>query len=113
MRFPLYFRRISFFGDLLIFLAKHRPNGHFIGIELGLLPCIVARILHPPVYSRFTASSFSPVLAIFTGENCLRLLRRRVGKSSGRAIAGGWQLKSPVLQQVFTSRFVHDVEVPC
>jgi SAM-dependent methyltransferase len=32
------------FGDLLIFLAKHRPNGHFIGVELGLLPYIIARI---------------------------------------------------------------------
>jgi len=32
------------FGDLLLFLAKHRPNGRFVGIELGPLPCLVARI---------------------------------------------------------------------
>jgi len=31
------------FGDLLIFLARHRSNGHFIGVELGLLPYIIAR----------------------------------------------------------------------
>ena len=32
------------FGDLLFFLAKHRPNGRFVGVELGPLPCLVARI---------------------------------------------------------------------
>jgi SAM-dependent methyltransferase len=31
------------FGDLLIFLAEHRPNGRFQGIELGPLPLLVAR----------------------------------------------------------------------
>jgi SAM-dependent methyltransferase len=32
------------FGDLLLLLAHHRPNGTFIGIELGPLPLLVARI---------------------------------------------------------------------
>lgn len=32
------------FGDLLLFLAKHRPNGKFEGIELGPLPLLRARI---------------------------------------------------------------------
>jgi SAM-dependent methyltransferase len=32
------------FGDLLLFLAQHRPNGTFVGIELGPLPCLVARL---------------------------------------------------------------------
>jgi len=32
------------FGDLLFFLAQHRPNGRFVGIELGPLPCFTARI---------------------------------------------------------------------
>lgn len=31
------------FGDLLLFLAKQRPNGRFEGIELGPLPLLVAR----------------------------------------------------------------------
>jgi SAM-dependent methyltransferase len=32
------------FGDLLLFLAKHRPHASFVGIELGPLPCLVARV---------------------------------------------------------------------
>jgi hypothetical protein len=34
----------SGFGDLLIFLSKQRPNGTFVGIELGPLPWLIARI---------------------------------------------------------------------
>lgn len=34
----------SGFGDLLIFLSKQRPNGTFVGIELGPLPWLVARV---------------------------------------------------------------------
>ncbi len=26
------------FGDMLFFLSKHRPNGSFVGIEIGLIP---------------------------------------------------------------------------
>jgi hypothetical protein len=26
------------FGDMLFFLSKHRPNGYFVGIEIGLIP---------------------------------------------------------------------------
>jgi SAM-dependent methyltransferase len=32
------------FGDLILTLAKHRPNGTFIGIELGPLPCLIGRL---------------------------------------------------------------------
>lgn len=32
------------FGDLLHFLARNRQNGTFVGIELGPLPCLVARL---------------------------------------------------------------------
>ena len=32
------------FGDLLFFLAQHRPNGQFIGVEIGFIPMIVARL---------------------------------------------------------------------
>lgn len=32
------------FGDLLFFLAQHRPLGTFIGIELGPLPYAIARL---------------------------------------------------------------------
>lgn len=38
------------FGDLLFYLATHRPHGHFIGVELGILPYVIARIrakVHP------------------------------------------------------------------
>jgi SAM-dependent methyltransferase len=31
-------------GDLLIFLRRHRPHGHFYGIEIGLLPFLVSKI---------------------------------------------------------------------
>jgi SAM-dependent methyltransferase len=31
------------FGDLLFFLAQHRPNGRFIGVEIGFIPMIVGR----------------------------------------------------------------------
>lgn len=30
------------FGDLIFFLRKHRPNGTFVGVEIGLLPYLVA-----------------------------------------------------------------------
>jgi hypothetical protein len=32
------------FGDLILFLARHRPNGKFVGIELGPLPCLIAKL---------------------------------------------------------------------
>lgn len=31
-------------GDLLIFLKKHRPHGHFYGIEIGLVPFLVSKV---------------------------------------------------------------------
>lgn len=31
------------FGDLLFFLSKYRPNGTFVGLEIGLLPWLVGR----------------------------------------------------------------------
>lgn len=30
------------FGDLIFFLRKHRPNGTFVGVEIGILPYLVA-----------------------------------------------------------------------
>jgi SAM-dependent methyltransferase len=30
------------FGDLLLFLSQHRPNGRFVGVELGVLPFFAA-----------------------------------------------------------------------
>ncbi len=32
------------FGDLILFLSKHRPNGHFTGVEIGVLPYVVGTI---------------------------------------------------------------------
>ena len=32
------------FADMLIFLAKHRPQGQFIGIEVGPLPWFIAKL---------------------------------------------------------------------
>ena len=32
------------FADLLMFLSKHRPNGEFVGIELGPLPWFVSTL---------------------------------------------------------------------
>jgi hypothetical protein len=32
------------FGDLIFFLAQHRPQGHFIGIEIGFIPMAYARV---------------------------------------------------------------------
>jgi SAM-dependent methyltransferase len=32
------------FGDLVLFLAKHRPLGHYTGIEIGILPFAAAKI---------------------------------------------------------------------
>ncbi len=31
-------------GDLLIFLSSHRPQGRFVGIEIGLIPWLVAKV---------------------------------------------------------------------
>jgi SAM-dependent methyltransferase len=31
-------------GDLLIFLKQHRVNGHFVGIEIGVIPYLVSKI---------------------------------------------------------------------
>jgi hypothetical protein len=31
-------------GDLLIFLRKHRPHGHFYGIEIGLVPYVASKV---------------------------------------------------------------------
>jgi hypothetical protein len=31
-------------GDLLIFLRKHRPHGHFYGVEIGLVPFLVSKM---------------------------------------------------------------------
>jgi len=30
------------FGDLIFFLAKHRPEIHFTGVEIGILPYLIA-----------------------------------------------------------------------
>jgi hypothetical protein len=32
------------FGDLLLFLAKHRPKGEYVGVEIGILPCVIGKI---------------------------------------------------------------------
>ena len=32
------------FGDLIFFLRKHRPNGTFVGVEIGILPYVVASL---------------------------------------------------------------------
>jgi hypothetical protein len=32
----------SGFGEMLIFLAKQRPNGHFTGIEIGIFPFLIS-----------------------------------------------------------------------
>lgn len=32
------------FGDLLFFLERHRPNGRFVGIEIGIVPWAFARV---------------------------------------------------------------------
>ena len=32
------------FGDLILFLSKQRPNGHFTGVEIGVLPYVVGTI---------------------------------------------------------------------
>jgi len=32
------------FGDLLVFLSRHRRNGSFIGIEVGILPWIIGKL---------------------------------------------------------------------
>ncbi len=34
----------SGFGDLIIFLAKQRPQSHFVGIELGPLPWLISNL---------------------------------------------------------------------
>jgi hypothetical protein len=31
-------------GDLLVFLERHRPNGHFYGIEIGVVPFLVSKV---------------------------------------------------------------------
>ena len=30
-------------GDLLLFLERHRPKGHFVGIEIGVVPYLVSK----------------------------------------------------------------------
>jgi SAM-dependent methyltransferase len=30
-------------GDLLLFLERHRPKGHFVGIEIGIVPFLVSK----------------------------------------------------------------------
>jgi SAM-dependent methyltransferase len=30
-------------GDLLLFLQRHRPKGHFVGIEIGVVPYLVSK----------------------------------------------------------------------
>jgi hypothetical protein len=32
------------FGDLLLFLAKHRPEGRYVGVEIGILPCVIGKV---------------------------------------------------------------------
>lgn len=32
------------FGDLLFFLAKHRPLGRYVGVEIGILPCLLGKV---------------------------------------------------------------------
>jgi hypothetical protein len=32
------------FGDLLLFLAKHSPQGRYVGVEIGVLPFLVAKV---------------------------------------------------------------------
>jgi SAM-dependent methyltransferase len=32
----------SGFGEMTIFLAKQRPNGHFVGVEIGIIPFLVS-----------------------------------------------------------------------
>lgn len=32
------------FGDLLLFLAKHRPEGKYVGVEIGILPCVIGKM---------------------------------------------------------------------
>lgn len=32
------------FGDLLFFLAKQRPSGRYVGVEVGILPCLVGKV---------------------------------------------------------------------
>lgn len=47
------------FGDLLFFLAKHRPNGTFEGVEIGFIPMAYARVkaalLRQNVHVHFTS----------------------------------------------------------
>jgi len=31
-------------GDLLLFLERHRPTGHFVGIEIGVVPFLVSKV---------------------------------------------------------------------
>jgi trans-aconitate methyltransferase len=31
-------------GDLLLFLSKRRPQGRFVGIEIGVLPWLIAKV---------------------------------------------------------------------
>ena len=31
-------------GDLLLFLERHRPQGHFVGIEIGFVPFLVSKV---------------------------------------------------------------------
>jgi hypothetical protein len=79
------------FGDLLFFLSKHRPNGTFVGIEIGVLPYLCgkarARIhgrgnvtISFSDLSRYSLSSFDYVYAFLSPAAMPRVWQKAVSE---------------------------------